>query len=309
MYSIFEMLLQEKGVTVADVCRATGIKQSTMSNWKKRGNRLHPDNAILVAKYFGVSIDYLYGNNEQSIMREIQGQSLFESQLKLDGWKIEHDDPAKDKPCKECQSLGEINGVPWWAHPDGVDPGKLCDKCVINDAKHILSKGDIKLTFTNDEYREIINRNQYETIESILKYGNEGSDDAPCRIPVVRRVAAGIPIDSIQEIIGWEEIPSYMAKSGTYFGLKIQGNSMEPGIADGDIVIVRDQPDAEDGQIVVALVNGDDGCCKRLKKYDDGSIALMSDNPQYQPMYFNTSEIDNKPVVIRGVVKELRRSF
>lgn len=129
------------------------------------------------------------------------------------------------------------------------------------------------------------------------------------RIPVVRRVAAGIPLDSIEEIIGWEEMPSYKVKDDKYFGLKIQGNSMEPGIADGDIVLVREQPDAEDGQIVVALINGNDGVCKRLKKYENGMIALMSDNPAYKPMYFNCSEVENTPIVIRGVVKELRRAF
>lgn len=129
------------------------------------------------------------------------------------------------------------------------------------------------------------------------------------RIPVVRRVAAGIPIDSIEEVIGWEEMPSHKVHDGSYFGLIIQGHSMEPGIADGDTVIVREQPDAEDGQIVVALVNGNDGCCKRLKKYENGIIALMSDNPAYPPMYFNVSDVENTPVVIRGVVKELHRSF
>ena len=129
------------------------------------------------------------------------------------------------------------------------------------------------------------------------------------RIPIVRRVAAGIPLDSIEEVIDWEEVPIRKIKNGKYFGLKISGNSMEPAIYDGDIVIVREQPDAEDGEIVVALINGNDGVCKRLKKYNNGMIALMSDNPAYQPMYFNDTEIDNVPIVIKGVVKELRRKL
>lgn len=129
------------------------------------------------------------------------------------------------------------------------------------------------------------------------------------RVPIVRRVAAGIPLDSIEEIIGWEEMAEHKVKGDLYFGLKIQGHSMEPGIMDGDIVLCREQPDAEDGQIVVAIVNGNDGVCKRLKKYDDGSIALMSDNPAYPPIYLKSSEIEEKPVTIRGIVKELRRTF
>jgi len=61
MYDIFERLLKERGLTVADVCRATGIRQSTMSNWKNRNNMLSAKNAQLVADFFGVSVDYLMG--------------------------------------------------------------------------------------------------------------------------------------------------------------------------------------------------------------------------------------------------------
>jgi len=135
------------------------------------------------------------------------------------------------------------------------------------------------------------------------------SIDQMYQIPVVRRVAAGVPIDSQEELIGYEEISESMANDGTYFGLRIQGDSMEPTINNGDIIIVRQQDDAEDGDIIVALINGNDGCCKRLKKYEDGSIALMSDNASYKPMFFNGSEIDATPIRICGIVKELRRKF
>ena len=83
---------------------------------------------------------------------------------------------------------------------------------------------------------------------------------------------------------------------------------MEPDIHDGDTVIVRKQDDAESDEIVIALVNGNDGVCKRLKKYAD-SIALISLNPSYEPMFFSQEEIDNKPVRIVGKVVELRRKF
>ena len=61
MYDIFERLLRERGVTVADVSRATGIRQSTLSNWKKRGNKLSAKNAELIADFFDVSVDFLMG--------------------------------------------------------------------------------------------------------------------------------------------------------------------------------------------------------------------------------------------------------
>ena len=128
-------------------------------------------------------------------------------------------------------------------------------------------------------------------------------------IPIVRRVAAGIPLTSFDEVIGYEAIPESMTNNGTYFALEISGDSMAPGITDGDIIICRQQPDAEDGQIVVALINGNDGVCKRLKRYSDGTVALLSDNTAYPPMYFKQSEIDTIPVQIKGVVKELRRKM
>ena len=127
-------------------------------------------------------------------------------------------------------------------------------------------------------------------------------------INVLGRVAAGIPVEAISEIIDTEEITEKLARTGTFFGLKIKGNSMEPRILDGDVVIVRQQPDAENGDIVIATVNGDDATCKRLRKYRDG-IELISNNPSYEPMYYSNEEIENKPVRIIGKVVELRGKF
>lgn len=128
------------------------------------------------------------------------------------------------------------------------------------------------------------------------------------KIPVLGRVAAGIPLTASEYIVDTEEIPAAMAADGEYFGLMIKGDSMEPRIRNGDVVIVRKQEDADDGDIVIALVNGGDAVCKRLKKYNDG-ISLLSNNPAYEPMYFNNAEIVEKPVQIIGKVKELRAKF
>ena len=127
-------------------------------------------------------------------------------------------------------------------------------------------------------------------------------------VNVLGRVAAGIPIEAITDIVDQEEISEDLAKTGEFFGLRIQGNSMEPDIHNGDTVIVKKQDDAESNEIVFALINGNDGVCKRLKKYAE-SIALVSINPDYEPMYFNQDEIDNTPVRIIGKVVELRRKL
>lgn len=125
------------------------------------------------------------------------------------------------------------------------------------------------------------------------------------RIPVLGRVAAGIPIDAIEEIIDWEDINASTAADGEYFGLVIKGRSMEPKISDGDTVIVRKQPDVRDGEIAVVLVNGDEGTVKKIKKGPHG-VTLISSNPAYDPMFFTNEEIERLPVQILGRVVELR---
>ena len=127
-------------------------------------------------------------------------------------------------------------------------------------------------------------------------------------INVLGRVAAGIPIEAIEDVIDTEEITEEMARTGTFFGLQIHGDSMIPNICDGDIVIVRQQDDAETGDIVIATVNGTDATCKRLRKYRDG-IELIANNPTYDPLDFSNQEIIEKPVRILGKVVELRRKF
>lgn len=130
------------------------------------------------------------------------------------------------------------------------------------------------------------------------------------RIPVLSRVAAGIPIDAIEDIIdediiGWEDISAAAAGDCEYFGLQIKGHSMEPKISDGDIVIVRRQPDVESGDIAVVLVNGDDATVKKVKKSPQG-VTLIPSNPAYDPMYYTNAEIESLPVQILGRVVELR---
>lgn len=135
------------------------------------------------------------------------------------------------------------------------------------------------------------------------KHSNKGTI-----INVYGRVAAGIPLEMIEDIIDTEEIPEEMAKTGEFFGLQIHGDSMEPKISEGDIVIVRRQDDAETGDTVIATVNGTDATCKRLKKYRDG-IELIATNPSYKPMFFSNEDIESKPVRIIGRVVELRAKF
>lgn len=128
------------------------------------------------------------------------------------------------------------------------------------------------------------------------------------KIPVLGRVAAGIPIEAITDILDYEEITETMSMTGEYFGLKIKGNSMLPRIADGDVVIVRCQPDAESGQVVIVQINGNTATCKKLVKHTSG-ISLVSFNPEYEPMFFSNEDVERLPVTIIGKVVENRQKY
>lgn len=128
------------------------------------------------------------------------------------------------------------------------------------------------------------------------------------KIPVLGKVPAGVPIEAVEDIIDYEEIPEEMSKEGEFFGLQIKGDSMEPRICAGDVVIVRKQDDAETGDLVIAMINGNEATCKRLMKYKNG-IRLMPNNPAYEPLYFSNKEIEEKPVKIIGKVVENRQKY
>lgn len=143
------------------------------------------------------------------------------------------------------------------------------------------------------------------TREDLLRDNRESYYKHSISIPVYARVAAGIPLEAVEDIIDREEIPERWEQAGTYFGVRVKGDSMAPRIESGDVVIVRKQEDADDGDIVIALVNGNDAVCKRLRKYTD-SIALVSNNAAYSPMYFTLADTQDIPVRIIGKVVELR---
>ena len=138
------------------------------------------------------------------------------------------------------------------------------------------------------------------------KSENKDTPKNVARVPVLGYVAAGIPIEEIEDIVDYEEIPADWLRGGKkYFALRIRGDSMEPRMYDGDVVIVEKQDDAETGEYVIAAINGDHATCKRLMKYRD-SIALLSLNSKYDPMIFTNEEVQTKPVTILGVVREIR---
>lgn len=156
-------------------------------------------------------------------------------------------------------------------------------------------------------------RDRIQKLAQILKLdpqqliGGEGQMSAFVKIPVLGQVAAGMPITAQEDIIGYEEVPQSWVKNDTLFALKIKGDSMEPRIVEGDIVVVRQQNDVESGQLAVVMV-GEEATCKKVIKHADG-IALIANNPKYAPMLFSAQDVHSMPVAVIGRVVELRAKF
>lgn len=179
---------------------------------------------------------------------------------------------------------------------------------------------DLKISKSTISMYENGNREpDFETLEVIADYFNVSlgsliSSVAPQRstqgvsVPVLGYVRAGIPIEAVEEILDYEEISQEMAAQGEYFALSIKGDSMEPKISEGDVVIVRKQDVVENGELAVVLVNGNDATVKRFYKNDNG-VTLISTNSVYPPFVYSKKDVDELPVRVIGKVVELRAKF
>lgn len=128
------------------------------------------------------------------------------------------------------------------------------------------------------------------------------------KIAVYGNVAAGIPLEAITDIDDYEEIPADIAENAEYIALRIHGDSMEPRMSEGDVVIVRIQPDVDNGDIAVVMTNGADATCKKIRKTEEG-IILVPLNTSYEPIFYSNKQIEELPVRILGKVVELRAKF
>lgn len=146
------------------------------------------------------------------------------------------------------------------------------------------------------------------TVDYLTDKTDEKKRPSGVKVKIYGTIAAGIPIDAIEDVIDEEEIPAAMARDGEYIGLKVKGDSMQPLVPNGAYAILRKQPDCESGQIAAVLINGNEATLKRVLKLSNG-IILAPENPKYQPMTFTNEEIEKAPVVIIGVLKEMRMKF
>lgn len=129
------------------------------------------------------------------------------------------------------------------------------------------------------------------------------------RIPVLGSIVAGIPNTAVAEYDEWIEISQSLAMRGDYFALRIKGDSMEPTLFDSDIVVIRQQPDVEDGEIAAVSIAGNEATIKRIYHRSDG-IDIVGDNVRAFPrMFYSNHDIATLPVRIMGKAIEVRRDL
>ena len=141
---------------------------------------------------------------------------------------------------------------------------------------------------------------------SVIKGGLDESNKNPDEIgiPVLGKIAAGTPVEAIQNEVSRIPLPNNLEKNGEYFGLKVQGDSMiDAGIYEGDTVIIKRTNIADNGKIVVALIDDHEAMLKRIRKKGK-IVALESANKNYETKIFGPDRVK-----VQGVLVSLYRNF
>ena len=139
---------------------------------------------------------------------------------------------------------------------------------------------------------------------SIIKGGLDKSKNGSSKVSVLGSIAAGTPIEAIQQEVDKVALPEDLQKNGEYFGLKVKGDSMiEAGINDGDTVIIKKSSTADTGQIAVVLIDEQEATLKRIRKKGN-TIALEAANKNYDTKIYASNRIK-----IQGRLISLYRNF
>lgn len=138
----------------------------------------------------------------------------------------------------------------------------------------------------------------------VRKRARAESVDAPVSVPVMGRIAAGVPVSAIQNQSHSIQVAPEMLARGDHFALEVRGDSMiDAGILDGDIVLIQQTQSAENGDIVVALIDREEATLKRLRKKGN-SVALEAANPAYETRIFGPDRVE-----IQGKLVALIRQY
>lgn len=181
----------------------------------------------------------------------------------------------------------------------------------MKDGLDLKSKSGIHRIVSALEERGYIKKlnNRARAIEiiknvNLIDTENGKNKNSIISIPILGKIAAGLPIEAISDNTNYIELPETLLKKGEYFILNVEGDSMiEAGIFDGDQVVIRKANDANNGEIVVALIDNNEATLKRIFKRGQ-QVALQPENSNYKTVIYGPDRIQ-----IQGVLKHLIRNY
>ncbi len=288
-----KFLREEKGVYQKDLAKLLGVTTPVINYYENEKRALSTKSASILADYFGVSLDYLMGNSNFRTVKE-----------ELNDYFIKKNDVIVQNAMNDCLNKGrlshltkdEINSIIQIFHKDYVLGENK--KNTLEDIYSYVKLNNFDELKTNQaEYllirilKDIVgNLKDYFCLQDlILKLENEETKSSQlCEVPIIGKIAAGQPILAEEYTEGTLPIdPNIygLSTSEDLFYLLVSGDSMDKKVENGDYVLIHKQDYADNGDIIVAIVNDDDeATLKRYKIINEQFIQLepMSNNPIHQ---------------------------
>ena len=333
LYDRIELLGKQHGYeNMTALCKAATVSRAVMSELKSgRTSELSIKNATKFAKCLNVSVDYLLG---KTVFRtpyaayELWGTNLpdFEAPFEFGGLLKE----AREEQNISLNEMSTALGITE-SDLDNIEQGNLpissgwAEKMASylgTNVSQILFDHDLYDEEVPDEYHADVQK--WESLNAaaedeaakdayVHKKSSGNSPKLPSnvfpipkmrRIPIVGTIRAGMPIFAEENIEGYEydDVP----EGEDCFFLRVKGDSMmNARICDGDLVLIKQQPCADDGQIVACLVNGDEATLKRFYRQKD-MVILKPENPAYNPIVVPCADFESGYARIIGIVTEVK---
>lgn len=278
-----------RGVKLGKICELLGEKSNYLGKVERGIRKMSDAQVRTVAEFLRVEYDYLMDQSDYLERHTYFSDAFNNLQPKFDPERAEERRISKHLTpgyVMSCLNMPEYDFEGFLTNADRMPPQMIHKLAIILDTTYEYLMG-----LTDDP-------------------GIPINDKDGVKIRVFGDVAAGIPIQQIdnfdpEDADSWEEINRKMARGGVYFALRIKGDSMEPRMFAGDVVIVRYQQEIESGDIAIVAINGDEATCKKITLTSDG-IILNSLNPKYEPRFLSSAAVQKLPVRILGKVVEVR---
>lgn len=282
------VLLKERKLTQKELAEKLNVSPQTITDWKKKKSNSFMGMLGKLSHSLQTTPTWLYSGTGQKYMinqEKADKDELIDQTIETNNEKIRQDAVASMKAGLESLKKHGLFPEVRSKYPNFVE----------NVAQYLGTTPEELLDETS--------------LEFFQKKVPETSSSGIC-IPVLGTIPAGIPLEAIEDILDWEEIPLAWGSGGRkYFGLRVKGDSMYPRYLEGDTVILRKETTCESGDDCAVLVNGSEATLKQVMIRGNGSLELRPANPICPPRIYSPAEVESLPVQIIGVVVELRRKI